>query len=97
MSDYGEYQELRELLEQVGGTMDFYPGGGPGGVWRIELRGKVAEVESRDRTVNDLDTTYVAAVDDPKTWDDFPESARLHDDAFWRLIEVIQRNEVPRE
>lgn len=97
MSQYGEYRELRELMSRLGGTMEFYPGGGPGGVWQLELHGKVAQVECRNRDVNDLDSAYVPNTEHPKTWADFDEPHTLHYDAFWRLIDVIRRNEVAPE
>lgn len=97
MSGYGEYKEIRELVHDLGGSMSFFPGGGPGGIWQIELRGKVAQVECRNHNVNDLDSAYVPNPDPPSTWDDFDEPYTLKQDAFWHLIEAVRRNEVSAE
>lgn len=94
MSENREYKELRDLVEELGGSMNFLPGGGPGGVWEIMLRGKIARIECRSHFVNDLDSVYVANTEKPGTWADFDEPYELLDDAFWRLVDVVRKNEV---
>jgi len=81
------YHEVKSLLESIGGTMTYRPGGGPGGVWVLALRGRTINVEVRDHTINRLDELYVPKVQNPRTWDDY--SSRLVDDAFWILVTMF--------
>jgi hypothetical protein len=82
------YEDVRKLLvDELGGTMTWAPGGGPGGVWKLTLRGRYAEVPVRDHSVNDLDRLYLPLVDKPSTWDDF---GALRPDAFGRLAALFR-------
>jgi len=84
------YGRVRNLVESIGGTMTYQVGGGPGGVWELNLWGRTARIDVRDNRINDLDRLYVARVDDPKTWDDYDPGAPLVEDAFWRLVGLFQ-------
>jgi len=83
------YDKVREVLESIGGSMSYRPGGGPGGVWVLELWEKTTEVEVRDNKVNRLDLLYVAKVDNPKTWADFASAAELVKDVRWKLVALF--------
>ncbi len=80
------YEEAQRLIESIGGEMRWRPGGGPGGVWELSLRGKTHPVEVRNDQINDLDWLYVPQVDNPRTWHDYGSPGELVDDAFWRLV-----------
>jgi hypothetical protein len=69
--------------------MTFHAGGGPGGLWRIELQGRTLTVDVRDRRVNDLDRLYVAKLENPQTWDDYEPNCPLKPGAFWQLVKLI--------
>lgn len=83
------YGRVRSLVESIGGTMTWQPGGGPGGVWELNLRGRTARIEARADRINALDRLYVARVDNPRTWDDYDPEAPLTEDAFWRLVRLF--------
>jgi hypothetical protein len=83
------YALVREMIEAHGGTMTFHAGGGPGGLWRIELQGRTLTVDVRDRRVNDLDRLYVAKLENPQTWDDYEPNCPLKPGAFWQLVKLI--------
>jgi hypothetical protein len=85
MSEQRPYRAIRDLIESLGGTMTWRPMGS-GGDWVLDLRGRTATVECRDRQVNDLDRLYVSKVHHPATWDDYDHDARLTSDAFWKLV-----------
>ncbi len=71
--------------------MSWHPGGGPGGVWELNLYGKTAQVAARDDRINALDRLYVPQVDNPRTWHDYGSPGTLVDDAFWRLVDLFPR------
>ena len=83
------YPEVHKLLSEIGGEMTYKPGGGPGGVWVLALRGRTREIEVRNRSVNTLDRLYESRVENPRTWDDYEPHARLLPDAFWRLVQLF--------
>ncbi|MDP9438798.1 MAG: hypothetical protein M3P49_08640, partial [Actinomycetota bacterium] len=87
----GAYEEVQRLLKSIGGTMKWQPGGGPGGVWELHLRGKMHPVEVRNDQINALDELYVPQVDNPKTLHDYGSPGTLVDDAFWRLVDLFER------
>ena len=92
MTETGEsrpYEEVRALVEQIGGTMTFRPMG-RGGDWILDLHGKTAVVGCRDRRVNALDYCYVAKVSTPTTWADYEPDAPLRADAFWTVIDLVR-------
>jgi hypothetical protein len=89
MSTLRAYGAVVELVESIGGKMEFEAGGGPGGVWRIDLYGKTARVAARDRKVNALDHLYEGS-EGCERWDDFPEDTKLRDDAFFRLVDLVR-------
>ena len=92
MTTQHAYGEVVDLVGRLEGTMTFRAGGSPGGgVWTIALWGKVARVECRSKAVNDLDGLYESPVAEPRTWDDYPQSAELRDDAPWRLVDLVRR------
>ncbi len=90
-SNRGPYQKASALIESIGGTMRWCSGGGPGGVWKITLHGRSAEIPVRDEKANDLDRLYVPEVDNPTTSRDYGSPGTLTDDAFWRLIDLFRR------
>jgi hypothetical protein len=83
------YSAVRDLLLSLGGSMTFKPGGGPGGVWELELHGKHTAVPVRDNRVNRLDSLYVPRITNPVTWDDYGDESLLAADAFWLLIALF--------
>lgn len=85
------YEKAQGLIESIGGTMKWRPGGGPGGGWELNLRGKTIKVEVRDDRINDLDRLYVPQVENPRTWCDYGSPGTLLDDAFWRLVDLFHR------
>lgn len=85
------YEKVQSLIEELDGKMTWLPGGGPGGVWELNLRGKTFQVPVRDDTINDLDLLYVPRVDNPQTWRDFGSPGTLVSDAFWRLVDLFPR------
>ena len=87
--DSTAYGKLRSYVKSISGTMEYLPGGGPGGAWEIKLHGKAARVEVRDNRTNDLDRLYVANVAHPKTWDDYDKNAGLVDEVFWKLVCLV--------
>jgi len=87
--DYRPYSEIHDLLASIGGSMTYRPGGGPGGVWELGLRGRHTVVSVRDNRVNALDRLYVAKVADPVTWNDYSENSELASDAFWKLVALF--------
>lgn len=80
------YDLARSLVESLGGTVTYRPGGGPGGVWELELEGRTARVAIRDERINDLDRLCVPEVENPKTLHDYGHPGTLTNDAFWRLV-----------
>jgi hypothetical protein len=83
------YDKVREVLESIGGKMSYRPGGGPGGVWELELWGKTTEVPVRDNIVNRLDLLYIAKVSNPKTWADYDSAAELVKDVRWKIVALF--------
>lgn len=69
--------------------MTWLPGGGGGGVWELNLRGKTTRVEVRDDRINNLDRLYVPQLDNPKISHDYGSPGTLVDDAFWRLVDLF--------
>lgn len=80
------YEKVQGLIESIDGTMKWRPGGGPGGAWELNLRGKTIKVPVRDNWINDLDRLYVSQVENPRTSLDYESPGTLVDDAFWRLV-----------
>jgi len=83
------YDKVREVLESIGGKMFYRPGGGPGGVWVLELWGKTTEEKVRDDIVNRLDLLYIAKVSNPKTWADYDSAAELVKDVRWKIVALF--------
>jgi hypothetical protein len=83
------YEEIQHLLESIGGEMKYQPGGGPGGVWILNLHGRTTQVEVRNHTVNQLDMLYIPNVPEPKTWDDYDLPGKLAPEAFWKLVAMF--------
>lgn len=66
------YGELRDIIEQKGGTMYFQREGYQHGAWIISLEGKQAIAEAKgNKSIPQLDRLYVPKVNDPKTWSDY--------------------------
>jgi hypothetical protein len=84
-----DYGRVRDLIESLGGRMEWLPGGGPGGVWELTLGEYTATIPARDRRVNSLDRLYVPAVENPQTWDDYAKDAPLVEDAPERLVALL--------
>jgi hypothetical protein len=82
------YGKLRDIVERLGGKMEFERQGHRHGAWRILLEGKAAVIEAEGRrTFPKLDALYVPAVADPKTWDDYRDE--LVPDAQKRLCDLL--------
>lgn len=90
------YEEARSMIEDMGGSADWCPGGyGGGGVFKLELHGRHHEIPVRPPyTPNDFDRLYVPNVPEPMTWRDFggEDGHQLQHDAFWRLIGYFTRS-----
>ncbi len=87
MSDKRVYREVRDLLNKLGGSMNWHAGGPGGGVWHLELHGRRCDVECRSNAVNFLDELYLPSKSNPQTQDDYAKPYRLQSDAFWRLVQ----------
>lgn len=85
------YEKVQGLIESLGGTMKWRPGGGPGGAWELNLKGKTREIAVRNDRINDLDRLYIPQVEKPRTWHDYGRPGKLVDDAFWRLVNLFPR------
>jgi len=83
------YYRVRNFIEDLGGSMEWKPGGGPGGAWVLTLHGKTSRIDARSHEVNDLDRLYVPLVSDPKEWKDYDHHAELTPDAFWKLVALF--------
>ncbi len=83
------YELVVELVTEIGGDMDWRPGGdGGGGTWEIDLHGKVARIPCHDQRINALDGLYVPKVAEPSTWEDYEQ--QLIPGAFWRLVDLVR-------
>jgi hypothetical protein len=89
LSEKRPYEQIRDILESIGGKMIYRPGGGPGGVWVLDLWGRTIKVEVRDNRVNCLDQLYIAKVKNPKTWEDYDPEAQLVEDVRWKLVALF--------
>ena len=65
MSEQRPYRAVRDLIESLGGTMT-WQSMESGGDWVLDLQGRTATVECRDRRVNDLDGLYVCRFPTPR-------------------------------
>lgn len=82
------YGKLRDIIEQRGGIMAYQRQGYHWGAWEISLNGKRVIIEAQGvKAFPKLDTLYVPAVEDPKTWDDY--TGRLCPDAEPRLLALL--------
>jgi hypothetical protein len=90
ISSHAAYEQVRRLLQSVGGDMRWLPGGGQGGgSWELTLQRKTVRIQVRDNQVNELDRLCVSRIDNPTTWDDYDTPAPLRQDAFWRLVALF--------
>jgi hypothetical protein len=81
------YGKLREIVEQRGGSMT-YDGRGLHGAWVIILGSKRGCFQAMGgRTFPKLDSLFVPAVADPKTWDDYHDE--LVPDAEKKLYDLL--------
>ena len=87
------YTEIQELVTHHGGKMTWRPMG-QGGDWILQLHGKTAVIQCRDRKVNALDSFYVSKTTAPDTWEDFDHPAPMRDGSFWRLINLFSQSGV---
>ncbi len=84
------YYRVRNFIEDLGGSMEWKPGGGPGGVWVLTLYGKTARIDARSHEVNELDRLYDTQLANPKVWEDYSHHATLVPDAFWKLVALFK-------
>ena len=90
-SAHAAYEQVRNLLQSVGGDMKWLPGGAQGGgAWELTLQGRTAKIQVRDNQVNDLDRLCISNKDNPTTWNDYDTPAPLQPDAFWRLVALFK-------
>jgi hypothetical protein len=88
------YAKARVLIQDLGGRMEWEPGGAGGGgawkAWKIELHGRTHRVPVRGLDSNDLDRLYIPEVDEPRTSLDYGSPGTLQPDAFWRLVDLFK-------
>jgi hypothetical protein len=90
-SPHAAYEQVRALLDTVGGEMVWQPGGvNGGGDWELTLHGKKRRVPVRNNEVNALDELCIAKTRTPHSWNDYDTPAPLKPDAFWRLITLFK-------
>lgn len=88
------YDQVKTLVERLGGTTDYEPGGGGGGgVHVLRLLGKTLRVPAPTTQVNMLDALYVAPVESPRYWEDYGpnygEGAPPVENWEWKLLGLI--------
>jgi hypothetical protein len=90
-SAHAAYEQVRGLLDSVGGEMVWLPGGVKGGgVWELSLHGKKRRISVRDNQVNPLDELCIAKTRHPTSWSDYDTPAPLKADAFWGLVALFK-------
>ncbi len=88
------YDEIRSLVEQHGGKMDFERKGYTHGAWVIRIGGRTRIFESEgDNSNPGLDRLYVPKVPNPKTWNDY--STELVPDAEDKLLRLLRLERFP--
>lgn len=92
----GPYAAIRRLVEGIGGEMSYEPLP-PGGIWTIVLHGRRLDVRVASNEINEIDGLYETPSPAPVVWKEYPQGERtpLCKDAFWRLIELMQRRGRP--
>ena len=63
------YEEIRNVVEERGGTMVYDPTGKR--AWNISLNGKDFRAEYDSGRFPDLDECYTPRIDNPKHWSDY--------------------------
>jgi hypothetical protein len=95
MSDLA-YPLVRELVEQLGGIMEFQRSGFRHGAWIIRLPiGQAAVSATGARSFPALDQLHIPKVPHPATWDDYER--KLVPDAQARLLGLVTAYGAPRE
>jgi len=86
-SNHKAYQEVQDLVKQIGGTMGWRPAG-RGGIWQLDLAGRqlCVTIRSMQDPASILDRMYVKreGVVDPVGIYDYSDN--LRDDAIWVLM-----------
>jgi len=86
------YEEIRAMVEEQGGSMEFQREGFPaGGAWIIQYSGKKRAFPSGGRRFPGIDDLLVPLVPNPKTWDDYED--KLVDNAWGKLLRLLNESE----
>lgn len=88
----GCYGDVKVLIAQLGGSMEYRPMG-RGGDWVLTLNRHVLVVPVRDQRINQLDSLFDnrPLVDNPVCWDDLDDGP-LKKDAKRLLLKLMKRN-----
>lgn len=81
------YEELRSIVEDLGGSMTFEREGHRYGAWIVRLGRKSACFESNGSGFPKLDRLYVPKVERPQHWRDYSTTLIPH--AVGSFVELI--------
>jgi hypothetical protein len=83
------YDNVRTLIEELGGTMVYQRRGYRWGAWIITIGDKqITLPASGDRSFPEIDSLHVSQCANPKHWDDY--SKELLPDAKRRLLRLLK-------
>ena len=87
------YEMVKDYVAGKGGELEWEKGGAYGGKWRLELEGKTVRFHYRGWCP--LDTLKESKVPNPRVSGDY--HLRLREDAFWKLVEIFDRDDVIKD
>ncbi len=81
------YEEIRTLVEEHGGTMEFQRPGYRWGAWIIRYAGKEKAFPSHGGLFPGIDDLHVPNINQPRHYDDYKNE--LIDDAWEILLKML--------